>query len=357
MKRKAICFILGMLIISSPVLATGINVQINDGGITDKDGRSLRDSDYHPYQSKLEFFHNTLPAPNSSSGKLNVDTSTQYTKIGTLNKYQLSSLDGGTLYVRAWNGTVAPTSPGNNYYGKASHGVASGTTLPYDWTASISTVYKADVPFSPTIGSISESLVRTGDVFRLTLTIAISYNEAGAGNERREITGTSLEIVFPDGTRETRNGSSITLTDAPQGTYSFTPIATNWYGSTRGTTQTYTTLGMAGGGRVVFTYNLKRYDPAKLVVNSIAVPPNLKDDGGNAITKASQLAGLINGRAKRDLGIDRDIVLAIGKWDPTTGAAVSYWTREGGVDFDLEVGGGYQIYVSDDYTLTLQGTM
>jgi len=310
MNKKIILVLTAVMILATAALATGINIYITDGAIKNKDGGALSDSDYHAYQSKLEFFHNSLPAPNAT-GRLTVSTGSQYTKIGAQNKYQLSSLDGGTLYVRVWNGTVAPTAPGNNYYGKASYPVASGTTLPYDsYINDLRTVYKADVPFVPTIGSISEAMIRTGDTLVLTLTVPVVYNELGAGNERREITDRSLVIIYPNGDTETRSGNSITLSgDRVQtGAYVFKPSATNWYGSTSGDDVSYVTLGLGGiSGPETVTYTFVKPEGA-LGINPFGFPfANVVSPEG--VNNVKNLVEAINTQ------VGENVVTVVGWWD------------------------------------------
>ncbi|MBI5400287.1 hypothetical protein HZB07_06790 [Candidatus Saganbacteria bacterium] len=318
MRRKIIMGLLGVFILCPTVFATGINIYINNGGITNRDGGALPDSEFHPYASKLEFFYNTLPAPNSASGRLSVDVATQHTVSGAQHKYQLTSYNGGRMYVRAWNGSVAPTAAGNNYYGLADSPVASGTTLPIDWTTSISTVYKADVPFTPAVGTIGEALIRTGSTMVLTLTVPVAYNEL-SGTERRQITGRSLEIVYPGGTTETRVGDTISLANVPTGTYRFTPIATNWYGSTRGTTVSYTTLGLGSlvGAALTINYDL-RHPSGLLGINPIAVPfATISSPEG--ITQVKHLVNKINEAAGTS-----NRVAAIGWWDITNQRPAGY---------------------------------
>ena len=354
MIRKIFLVLVVMLFLAPLAYATGINVYIDQGAIKDKDGNVLADGNYHPYQSRLEFFHNSLPAPNSSSGRLSIDLQTQYTVAGTRYKYQLSSLDGGTLHVRVWKDTPSGNHQGN-YYGKTSHGVAGGTTLPYDWFISdLRTLYKADVPYKPTIGSITEAMVRVGDDLELSLTIPVQYDENGPDG-KREITGRSLEIVYPDGSKETRDGSSITLNNAPTGTYSFTPIATNWYGSTRGDAVSYTTLAMVAGKPVAFQFDLLKSEADRLIVNPITIPgKDLTSPEVTTVEWASQLATVINSAA------GKVIVSAVYKWDPATGSPVGInFDKDGkivtGSDFAIVPGVGYQVYTTENINITFEG--
>jgi len=351
-------FILGgMLLIFSctGVFATGINVYFNDDSVRDRNNNPLSAADYHNYEARLEFYHDTDPSdPRNSAGRL-ADAAVRplYSNVGGQHKYQLAELNGGTLYVRVWHGTVAPATPGNNYYGIASHGVASGATPPVDWTiTSIRADHKADVPYAPTVGSVSESMVRTGDDLDLRLVVPVNYdNNPSAGDGIREAQSFTLAITYPDGTTDTRSGSSIALNDTPAGTYRFRPTATNWYGSTVGDEVAYTTLGGAVGGSV-FIFELKGSEADRLVVNSIAVPSNTLSDG--TVGMASELAAYINARA------GRTVVTAVGHWDAAAAQAVGVtFGAEGqiasGADFGIVPGIGYQVYTTEDINITFSG--
>lgn len=361
MRNKLFLVLAVILFLTAQAGATGINTFFPANAIKNKDGGVLADGNYHPYQAKLELFYNALPAPNSSAGRLTVDTATQYTLIGGQHKYQLASLDGGTLYVRVWNGTPATRG---SYYGKASHGVASGTTLPYDWTiSSLAADYKADVPYAPAIGAISESLRRTGTSYQLTLTVPISYNESGADG-KREATGFSVEVVYPSGTVETRTGSSVTLTNTPAGTYRFTPTATNWFGSTTGSPVSYATLGAGGGVAGPVTYTLRKVADG-LGLNAVAAIHNVPFSvdtaaAPTAVGTIAQLVAAVNAKSTR-----RDNVTAIGWMEDSVikGFYVTYnaggeptFAPTSGLSADgslaLERGRSYQLSVNSDVTVT-----
>lgn len=354
MKSKLILILTGvMTLYAASALATGINVLIDDSGIKDRSGAALPAGNYHPYKLPLEFFL-SLPAPTSGTGRLTVDTNSQYTKIGSTNKYQLSAYDGGTLHVRVWNGT--PNTQGS-YYGKTSSGIASGTTLPYDFSITdLRTVYKADKPFAPTIGSINESIQRTGDSQILQLVVPVSYNDTGTDGTKIETTGFSITIVYPTGTSETRAGSSVTLNNTPAGSYKFTPAATNWYGATSGTALNYSTLSGGGGAAPAVTYYF--YPPASTgnVVPTTVTLVNLTLTRPTATTvaKASDLAAIINGANTSK------IVAAIAKGDPASGALkTAIFDANGNVvdaaaDFPLAAGEPVQIYSTATGEVTIQ---
>lgn len=350
-------FILGgvlLVFLGSAVFATGINVYFNDDSVRDKDNNPLSAANYHNYKVRLEFYHNVDPAdPRVSTSRL-ADAVVQplYSNVGGQHKYQLAELNGGALYVRVWKDSPSGDRRGN-YYGVASHAVASGATPPVDWTiTNIKTDHKADVPYKPTIGSISESLQRVGEALQLRLVIPISYDSSPAGGDGiRDAQSFSLAITYPDATTDTKSGSSITLSDTPAGNYKFRPTATNWYGSTVGDEVPYTTLGMAVGGST-FVFDLKKSEADKLVVNSIATPSKTLTDGSVAV--ASELAGYINAKA------GKTIVTAIGRWDAAAAQAVGVtFGTEGniasGADFEIVPGIGYQVYTTEDISITLSG--
>jgi hypothetical protein len=293
MKRKLILIFLVGVLLAASAFATGINVFINDSAIKNKGGSSLPDGTYHPYASKLQFFYNSLPAPNAAGTRLPVDLATEYTHIGGQHKYQKSALNGGTLHVRVWDGAIAQQG---SYYGKTSNSPSSGTTLPKDWViASLLCDYKADVPYAPTIGTIGESLQRSGDDLELTLVIPVVYSASGPDG-KREITGRSLRITFPDNTTETRNGTSITLSNTPSGNYTFVPIATNWFGQTEGTPVNYATLGISGGGAVgPITYNLITGINAISILHD--VPFTVDTPSPSSVPTAGELVTAINVKA------------------------------------------------------------
>jgi len=111
--------------------------------------------------------------------------------------------------------------------------------------------------------------------------------------------------------------------------------------------------GVLSGGRVVpggsgsMTFPLKASATDKLIVNSITIPSGLKEATGATVTNASQLINVINAKA------GKSVVIVVGKWDRTTGTALG-WTPAGeGTDFLVTAGEGYQVFVNEDFTLTL----
>ena len=351
MKLKILLLILGVTAFSSIALAGGIYVLFNDSAIKDQNGSVQSDGNYHEYLPRLEFFANSAPDPTVSTGRL--ASGGTYSHVSGQHKYMLPGMNGGTLIVRIWKNAPSGNRLGN-YYGKTSHGAASGTTLPYDWTiADLKTEYKADVPYKPAIGSISEALQRVGNSLKLNLGVPISYNESGADG-KREVTGLSLAITYPSGKQETLSGQSASLSNTEAGTYKFKPAATNWYGTTYGDEISYTTLGGGAGGAASFIFTLNPSIADKLIINSIAVPSVSLAQG--PATKASELAAIINTKA------EEKVVAAVYRWDKTTGNPVgvafdaSGNIMSGGEDFNLVPGEGIQVYtIKEVKDLVLQG--
>jgi hypothetical protein len=364
MKRK---FILGsviLLFMVSQALATGINVYISNSGLTDRRGTVLSPlTNYHPYGPKLELFHNTLPAPNSSTGKLSVNTSTQYSFTSPNYKYQLSSLDGGTLYARVWTGVVAPTTAGENWYGRGSGAVAAGTATPNDWYCSLSTIYKADVPYIPAVGAITEALRRSGPTStELVLTVPIDYDIDGPGGDgKRETTGFQMLVTYPGGSSEVISGQTINLRNTPTGTYRFVPTAINWWGRRDGTEVVYETLGLGGGAAGPVTYNLSK-EVGGLGLNAVAVIHNPPFSVGTTtgVDTVGKLVDAIN-----TVSGSKDTVSAIGWMEKSqikgfyvtyNAAGAASFTATGGVttgaDTPLERGRSYQVSVIRDVSVT-----
>ncbi len=353
MKSKLILILTGvMLLYATGALATGINVLIDNNGIKDKSGGALSAGNYHPYKDNLEFFRDSLPSP-LVGGRLTVDTGTQFSQIGSAFKYQFPVYDGGTLYVRVWNGT--PRTQGS-YYGKTSHAIASGTTLPYDFPITdLKTVYKADKPYAPTIGSINESIQRTGNSQALQLVVPVSYNDTGSDGTVIEAQNFSILVKYPDGKTETKTGDKVTLNNIPSGDYVFTPTAINWFGATSGTPVPYSTLG-GGGALPVFTYYF--YPPAAtgnvvpttMCINSLA----LTKPSATAITKASDLCTVIN------TANSKKIVSAICKGNAADGTlSTAIFDANGSIvdratDFDLKAGEPVQVYVTATGSVEIQ---
>ena len=294
MKKKLGLMAVIFLLMCPMALASGIKVFFTDTAIVAHGGEGA--STYHNYKTPLEFFYGSLPAPNSSAGRMaegTVRPTYTYTDVDK-HKYILDMLSGGTLYVRFWSGPVATQ---RSYYGKAQGGVSSGIAFPTELRLTNSpTDYKADVPNKPKIGTITESLIKSGDNYQLTLAIPIVYREGevepggAASDGKREVTNVYMLVTYPDGTTDTKSGDT-TLSNTPAGTYKFKPYAQNWFTPvTEGDEVTYVT-GQIGGAAGPINYPLLRV-PEGIGLNAVAVLHTVPFNVSNSPTDANSKAAV-----------------------------------------------------------------
>jgi hypothetical protein len=314
MKKKLGLMAVIFLLLCPMALASGIKVFFTDTAIVARGGEVA--STYHNYKTPLEFFYGSLPAPNSSAGRMaegTVRPTYTYTPGVDNHKYILDMLSGGTLYVRFWSGPVATQ---RSYYGKAQGGVSSGIAFPTELRLTSSpTDYKADVPNKPKIGTITESLIKSGDSYQLTLVIPNLYEEGqvepggAASDGKREITNRYMLITYPEGTPpDTQPGENVTLSNTPAGTYKFKPYAQNVFTPvTEGDEVTYVT-GQIGGAAGPINYPLLRV-PEGIGLNPVAVlhdvPFNVSNSPIDAnskatVTKIRELITAINAKSGRN---------------------------------------------------------
>jgi len=365
-KRRLLFTFLIVALTSSAVLATGINAYFGADSIKDRKGKTLSAGNYHKYKVRLEIFHNSNPTnPTNSSGRMTDSVVLPLcSEDGGIYQYQLASLKGGTLYVRVWQNVPSGDRQGN-YYGVVSHGVAAGATPPYDWNVAVSADHKADLPYEPSIGTISESMVRENDLLKLKLVVPVSYDKNPAsGDGIIEAQEFSVLVTYPDNSTETIIGSPIVLNDTPAGTYKFKPTAKNWYGSTEGDQVIYTTLGISGGGPDNAVYDfIKLQDGLGINVFPIAY----SSISSPLIINVKELVEAINDQA------GEPIVTVIGWWDNATmkpqGYAVEIdnntntvtgYVALGGIDADpanitLTKDMVYQVSVLKSSTLDITG--
>lgn len=316
--RRAVLPILMILLwgcFATRALATGINVYFIDNSIQDKDGNALTPGNYHTpptWTSRLEFFQGVNPTDPTASptqvdpGAISLSTAPpppyKY-------KYAMGGLDGnnGGLYIRVWKDAPSGTRQ-HNFYGIVSNPIASGAETCKDFQfgqnpVTIKTDHLADVPYTPAIGTIQESLVRSGNSFEVSLVVPVAYNNNPSGGGIVEVQTYGLHIVYPDGSAEDKSQASsafsLTGPKVVTGTYKFTPNVTNWYGPKSGAELPYSTLGVAAvGGSMAITLT-KETDG--LGVNSIGIPfatpfGLYQEDGVTALNPSVQsLADLISG--------------------------------------------------------------
>jgi hypothetical protein len=369
--RILITGVMLLLCLSGSAFANGLNVYFNASSINDRFGNALTATDYHNYQARLEFFTADPGSPKLSTTRLaNAEIQPLYTSVGGIIKYGLTELDGGNLYVRVWKDALSGDRKGN-YYGVYHNAVAAGSTPAYDWptvdgqVVSLVTDHKADVPYQPSIDKtkIEESMVRSGINQVLKLVIPLSYDSAGgaAGDGIRETQSYALWVKYPNGSEETRGGSSITLDNTAAGHYLFKPIAFNWYGSIEGAIVDYDTLGgaaAAAAGGVLPELTVDLTPPASdtnIIPTSLCLPSlSLTKPKVTTLTDAVSLANLIN-------DANNDIIVAAICWgDPKTSTVYSalfdtYGKLIAGSDnFNLQVRVPVQIYIYKAGTLTIQ---
>lgn len=328
-----IALLLAALVVWAVTAEAGIILRVHPGAIRDKDGANGA----NPTQgTNLEFFSSTPADPRATTGSLTLNL-TEVKDGGTTLYYQFEdmNLNGGSVGARTWKGT--PRTAGS-FYGKFSYAATPRNIPPTpNNLTDLRATYKADKPNVPTIGTISESLQRSGSNMNLQLGIPVNYNETGSDGYKRETTGFSVVITYPSGSAETRSGSSVTLQNTPAGKYKFKPVAVNWFGSTDGAVVDYETLGVSAGSSEPFVYTLEPYQADKLIVNTIAVPTGWRGK------RASDLAALINGK--------RGEVIGIYGWNKSgAGYGVAYSAageKVSGDDFELVPGIGYQVYLKN----------
>lgn len=370
--------VVGMLVcLVGTAYGAGIVLKIRNNDLGDKTPAGGTNPTYTGPGSvdtaNIEFFHGSVPAsPTSTANRIpyGLVPAFNYTRLADYFQYDDTAVNGGNVYVRSWDGT--PRTRGSNYGISPAYAAASGASPANQWTVpKFQAGYLADVPRNtPTINSVSESNVRVGDTTDVVLSLSIGYSYSpgdppntiiATGYDVKYWLGTETEPSDTDPNRVVSTGSTSwglperdpkTGNKFGSGTYNFRVRAKNEFGAGPwSATRSWPTLtGVGGGGIVTLSFSLKAYEANKLVVNSISVPPNLKDGTGTPITTASKLIARINELAREN------IVIVLGKWDPETGNAVRLTPGGVGNDFDLKPGEGYQLYVTKDYDLTLQGT-
>jgi len=362
MRIKMICGLLGVILLLGPALASGVNIYFKVNGIKNESGGTLTDSNYHPYQARLQFYHNTNPAINTNPAKYDPTyVASQYTLTTTgYNKYQLSATNGGTMYIRVWKNVPSGDNKGN-YYGKDSTGVSAGTVTAVEKSYDeFKTDYLADVPVNaPAWGSVSESSVRIGsstDV-KLSLSVGFSYS---LGSPKIEATGYLVRfwkdgetdpgdgVTAPDSIRVFQlaggdTGFSLPATDAltslpfSSGVYHFKIRAFNVYGQGPWSlVKDWPTLS-GGGGSLPLNFDLSAFETGKMIINSVSTSTD---------TTATAVKEAVNAKA------GANVVTAVSYWDRLTGVSftaafdTSGALVTGSSDFIIKRGVGIQVYTT-----------
>lgn len=343
---------LGMVIflffvISSVVFATGVNVYFNSGQTVKDHTNStpLSSSSYVQWMTG----NSSAPNPNNpgfvGSGTMfisfNVGEGT-----GVAGTFSMNNSDKtGATYLRIWEGGEPATG---KYYTNVSANATDATNpMPADiGLNNIYCNYKADVPYTPNITKIEEiasTPYSNGTAGTKTSSLTIYSAQPTPTDGIREITGYQW-VVAPaiSGINLTAQTLTIPADKISTGeTYSFSATHKNNFGATTSALVSYK-VGSGGvgtpGSVIKYTYSLKKYDPAKLVVNDISSPVN---------TTAAALANAINVQA------GSAIVSSVCKWD--NGKTKAYVIGQAGSeDFAIQSGEGVQIYVTETKTVTLE---
>lgn len=285
---------------------------------------------------------------------------------------QINCAVGDGLGATIW---VGPVNTLNSYYGSTGLSMSQAnfddSALTWNWTG-LAANTKAAAPYKPSIRTFKETTTYYTDGTPTVATLVVaSAPGSGTAPEVRELSSYAWKMWAPaspadpaadepSATVPSATGSELSVpsTSLTAGrTYAFKVGANNrWGGPTWSNIYTHVVAGGGGGGgggtAVSYTFNLKAFDASKLVVNSISIPPNLKDGSGVAITTASQLITYIDSLP----GVGSGTVIVLGRWNSTTGKAERQTPANEGINFTLTPGEGYQVYVTHDCSITLQGT-
>jgi hypothetical protein len=288
---------------------------------------------------------------------------------------QVDCVAGNTLAATVWT----PAVGAGNYYTKTSLSMSAAnfddSALTWSWN-NLRVDYKAAAPYQPMISRFEEATVYPTDGSGSTATLKV-YAASGSGADGlREVSGhawkfwqpanlSSPAADEPGTTVAGATGATLQLSSAEVTagkTYAFRVLDSNEWGSTWSDVYTHALAGASvTAGTVSFTYNLKKSETGKLIVNSITLPGrNLVRPVATTteLVKANELVSLINGVARSP------IVIAVSRWDTTLARAQGYtpiYDDKGaiigstGEDFSLAAGEGYQVFVNQDLEITFEG--
>ena len=246
----------------------------------------------------------------------------------------------GQAFVEVWS-TSSPAQ--GAYYNWQTVSLKGPGQSPADLLVSLSTSYKADVPYKPIITKIDETSSTAYPSGTKNASLIVYSAQPNATDGIREITGYSWKISpAPIGNPNT-SAANLTLTSdqvLSGETYTFTATHKNWFGEASSDTVSYKIgSGGAGQGGATFAYSLKKSAAGKLVVNNISPPKQIKADA---------LVSAINS-AKGS-----PTVIAIYKWVPAGSTYTAYIPGEKTDDnFSIDAGEGVQVYTTEDVNLQL----
>ena len=232
----------GLVFFTQVAYASGINLIFGADSVKDHNGASIDTSTLHFYPSKtvLEFFYNNPPSDPTKTENLYGGTTTNTS--GGKYYYYYSTLNGGTFYVRAWDG---PRNTRGSYYGKTQGNPTVGNAVPADWDIDLTTRYIADTPPSPTVTPGSPAYGEVLKDGKRVLVPYVSITIANSNTTNYEITKYHLrvwnkaaptEVVVDAEITTTSNSTTYTINTSnfPQlkfgTTYSAAATASNWFG-------------------------------------------------------------------------------------------------------------------------------
>lgn len=363
-KMKFLILILAVAILASAAWGIGINFHCNAptlGGTVSGHTGSLLGS-----TSVIQRIYNNSGPPDPAdsahllhSGGTWVADHHVGDGTGADGKFDINTTSNQPTYLRVWENA----GPARGGYYKTLGSYSPGDPLPSEPAiSSFSTDYLADVPPAPTVSAGGFKL--TWDSAKSQYLVDFALTARSADTPKVEVVSYTIRVKkeADDWTAGKVNtgGASWSITEDPDnpyfiagGWYVAVASASNYFGSSDWgeSSRFQIPTGGAGGGPVTLIFSLEAYEANKLVINSISVPPNLKDASGSPITTASQLIAYIDSQP----GAGAGTVIVLGKWDPVAGTAVRRTPAGVGENFNLVAGEGYQLYVTKRCTLTLQG--
>lgn len=264
-----------------------------------------------------------------------------------------SSLDGSgakDVFVRIWNAAAPATDA---FYNDTKVRTNGPGTPPKDLLVNLSTTYKAAKPALPTVSvnNISLKYDSTSRKYLPAFTLTAQTISKTADDNNVQVVGYKIRWrKLLDANWISTNGQSTSTSETNPttpyifmgGSYEAQAQAYNYFGTYDtdadwGTILPFSIpLGEGGGASYEVTYNLKKYERTKLVVNDISSPKQ---------TVAKDLAAKIN-------AVVADSVSAICKWNTGSGTYEVYIPNSDetfvGTNFNIISGEGVQVYVSKD---------
>lgn len=345
--------ILFLIMLSCFAYSTGVNVTFNENSTVKDHANSsllkntsvvqfIRGGSQPPDPAVNSFVHGNAVVFDS----FHVTDGTQ--ADGTFARNNATEI--GAVYLRIWeNGGPAANS---NYCNVAGNGSPAENPLPNNLTiGNIFTNFKAAAPAPPTASANGYKFTFDDQMqdYVLAFNLNLSPNKFDDGTIAEVVKGAITVTRKKDGQRKENldigeqketNADPAARFWVPGETYQAQGLAYNYFGwSAAGAVAEFTipnVKGVVGGLPVKFSFDLKKGERDKLIVNAVSSPKDIK---------AADLAALINAKA----GAGKQVVVAIGKWDAAASASKAYIPGSNAPDnFDIKAGEGVQIYLSED---------